>query len=214
MPGKTSKNLNPSKSMDGNFPLEPIIDFLRTQLQNSIAEFPDVPPEEKMAAVLVPLLKKDGEWSLLFTRRADNLVDHRGEVSFPGGAVEKMDHDFVATALRETWEEIGLPPDKITILGSLHAFHTVSGYFLKPVIGVMDWPVDVRNNPGEVARTFCIPIRWLSNQNNWDDRPRKLQNGETVSVIHYHLYEGEILWGITARITHELIKLINKMPEK
>jgi len=198
--------------MSGIFP-ESLTEHLREQLKNSIASFPVVAPNGKMAAVLVPLLKRDGEWSLLFTRRADNLLDHKGEVSFPGGAVERLDHDFIETALREAREEIGISEKKVSILGTLHAFHTISGYFLKPVVGVLSGPLQVINNPSEVARTFCIPLNWLSDQNHWKDKPRTLENGEIVSVIHYDLYEGEKLWGITARITQELLQQIFKMPE-
>lgn len=188
-------------------------DRLKKQFVNSISSFPEVAPNGKMAAVLVPLLKEKDEWNLLFTRRADDLLDHKGEVSFPGGAVDIQDHDFIETALREAWEEIGLPSNKVTVLGTLHAFHTISNYFLKPVVSVLDWPVVLKNNPTEVSRTFCIPLNWLADQNNWQDKTRTLQNGEVISVIHYDLYEGEKLWGITARITQELLQQIYKMPE-
>lgn len=187
--------------------------LLRKRLKNSTSSFPEVAPNGKMAAVLVPLFFSQGEWNLLFTRRSDDLVDHKGEVSFPGGAVEPEDGDFIETALRETREEIGVQSDKIQILGTLHAFHTISNYFLKPVVGVLDWPFRVQNNPTEVARSFCIPLKWLADQNNWQGKPRQLQNGEIISVIYYNLYEGEKLWGITARITQELLEQIFKMPE-
>ena len=190
------------------------LEILKERLANSSITFPEEAPNGKMAAVLVPLLIKDGEWNLLFTRRADQLVDHKGEVSFPGGAVEQADHDFVETALRETHEEIGVMADKIAILGALHAFHTNSNYFLKPVVGVLSWPLDLNHNPSEVARTFCIPLKWLADQNNWENKPWKRQNGDIVSVIQYNLYDGEMLWGISARITQELLQQIYKMPEK
>lgn len=191
----------------------PLIHGLSGRLMTSSAAFPEADLNERMAAVLVPLVSVHGEWKLLFTRRSDDLVDHKGEVSFPGGAVEQSDKDFVATAIRETWEEIGVPGDKIQIIGSMHAFHTVSGYYLKPIIGVLDWPVIFKNNPNEVARVFCIPLGWLTDQNNWHEIPRALQNGDIIPIIHYDLYDGEQVWGITARITRELLQIINEAPE-
>ena len=192
---------------------ELLVKHLQVALAGELPQFPAVKPHARMAAVLVPLLKDQGVWKLLFTRRSDDLVDHKGEVSFPGGAVEPTDRDFVDTALREACEEIGLDASQIEVLGLFHAFYTVSNFYLVPVVGLINWPLQIQNNPTEVARTFCIPIQWLADQNNWHESMRTLQNGETVPVIHYDLYEGEILWGITARITQELLRLISKMPE-
>lgn len=186
---------------------------LKSRLEKFSASYPKAVENEKLAAVLVPLILVKGEWKLLFTRRSDDLVDHKGEVSFPGGAVDRNDKDFIETAIREAHEEIGVPADKIQIIGSMNAFHTISKYYLKPVIGVIDWPVILHNNPDEVARIFCIPLRWLADQNNWQEIPRRLQNGETIPIIHYHLYDGEQVWGITARITRELLQQINETPE-
>jgi len=194
-------------------PNDPLIDRVREVFGGSSFSFPPSEPDGRMAAVLVPLVYHEGEWKLLFTRRSDQLVDHKGEVSFPGGSVEKQDRDFSDTALREAWEEIGLLPKQVQILGGMHAFRTVSNFCLKPVIGLIEMPGKLTNNPSEVVRSFCIPLSWLANMEHWHEVPRQLFNGQTVPVIVYEDYDGEKLWGITARITQEFLKGINQTPE-
>lgn len=190
-----------------------LIEKVQAAFNGSSFIFPSDEFDGKMAAVLVPLVRVDGEWALLFTRRSDELLDHKGEVSFPGGSVESQDQDFAQTALREAWEEVGLPSQKVQILGAMDVFHTISNFCLKPVIGVIQWPMDLTNNPAEVVRTFWIPIHWLVDSKHWKEIPRRLSNGRTETVIIYDDFDGETLWGITARITHEFLKAIKQMPE-
>lgn len=192
---------------------DPLIQTFCEIFKDSSIEFPTAEFEGRMAAVLVPLVNVDGEWNLLFTHRSDELLDHKGEVSFPGGSVEKQDQNFAQTALREAFEEVGLTAGKVQILGALHTFRTISNFCLKPIIGVVQWPVELANNPSEVVRSFYIPIQWLAEKNHWQEIPRKLSNGQTVPVIIYDDYDGEKLWGISARITQEFLKGIKKMPE-
>lgn len=192
---------------------DPFIIKILEAFNGSSFDFPVEEYDGRMAAVLVPLVKVDGEWTLLFTRRSDELVDHKGEVSFPGGSVEQQDQDFKQTALREAWEEVGLSGENVHILGAMHTFRTISNFCLKPVIGAVEWPVELAINSAEVIRAFCIPLQWLVDPKHWQETPRKLSNGLTVPVIIYEDYDGEKLWGITARITQELLRTIKKMPE-
>lgn len=165
------------------------------------------------AAVLLPLLRGDSivssasPWHLLFIRRAEHPHDrHSGEVAFPGGRVDPLDPDPVATALREAEEEIGLAPDQVEVLGQLPAFHTVSGYRVTPVVGLIPWPLALRPDPTEVAEVFTLPLDWLREPRHRHTRlwphPGHPQARE---VIFFQEREGRRLWGVTAWITVDFL---------
>jgi 8-oxo-dGTP pyrophosphatase MutT (NUDIX family) len=121
----------------------------------------------KNAAILIPLVCVDGRWSLLFTRRADSLKNHRGQVSFPGGGKEAQDSTLIDTALREANEEIGLKESGIHIIGLMPDFVTNSDYLVTPVVSWVDWPFPLEISKDEVSRVFTIPIKFLENKNNY-----------------------------------------------
>lgn len=159
----------------------------------------------KCAAVLVPLVWHDDEWHLLFTRRTDRVESHKGQVSFPGGACDEGETTPEQTALREADEEIGIQPTDIKVLGRLANLITISYFRVTPVVGVVKWPTVFRVGEHEVARVFTIPLAWLANESNrWQfDIP-----GRNRSVIAYHPYDGELLWGATARMTVDFLKVL------
>lgn len=160
------------------------------------------------AAVLVPLVKVDNEWNLLFTKRAKDIATHKGEISFPGGSTEKGDKDLVQTAIRETKEEIGIKENEVKILGVLDQIESISNYCVLPVVGIIELCRGLTLNPSEVEKLILIPVNWLLEANNWsfidyvglDEVPRK--------IIQYQEYNGEQVWGLTARITQNLLKLL------
>lgn len=162
----------------------------------------------RRAGVLVPFVFEDDEWHLLFTRRSDTLNSHRGQVSFPGGAMDVSDGSVEQTAIREANEEIGLVREDIDILGCLPEMLTVSDFLVTPVLSIIRWPVRLKISPDEVSRVFTIPLNWLNDKNNWEDRPFTHPSGWHGSVIFYNKYDGELLWGISAKITVELMKLL------
>ena len=159
----------------------------------------------KCAAVLVPLVWHEEEWHLLFTRRTDTVESHKGQVSFPGGACDDGETSPEQTALREANEEIGIQPNDIKILGRLANLLTISYFRVTPVVGVVRWPAVFRVGEHEVARVFTIPLGWLANASNrWQfEIP-----GRKRSVIAYHPYDGELLWGATARMTVDFLKVL------
>lgn len=160
------------------------------------------------AAVLILLVKVDDEWNIVFTRRTNGVRTHQGEVSFPGGSYEQGDKDLTSTALRETFEEIGVEPDCVKILGGLNPTKTISGYCVFPFIGILKSPPVFTMNHEEVERTFLVPVRWLMNDDNIYEKDHIL-NGQIVKkVIHFKDFDGEHLWGLTARMTKELVDLI------
>ena len=159
----------------------------------------------KCAAVLIPLVWYDDEWHLLFTRRTDTVESHKGQVSFPGGACDEVETTPEQTALREADEEIGLNPSDVRVLGRLSNLITITYFRVTPVIGVVKWPTVFRVGAHEVARIFTIPLPWLANPSN---RWQFEMPGRSRSLIAYHPYDGELLWGATARMTVDLLKVL------
>lgn len=162
----------------------------------------------KRAAVLLSLVGVDGEWHILYIRRTESVNEHKGQVAFPGGSMDPDDASFDDTALRETAEEIGVQRRHIRILGHLPDFFTITNYLIRPVVAVMDWPLDLAVSADEVDRVFTIPLRWLADPANYDERPWTRPNGDVIPVIFYHHYDGEMLWGATARMTVDFIDLL------
>lgn len=111
------------------------------------------------SAVLLLLFDHDGAPHTLLTKRAAGLPHHPGQISLPGGRWEPDDADLVATALRETHEEVGIPPGAVRALGMLDDVHVwVSGFVLTPVVGVTDEPLTIDVNPGEIDRAMLVPV--------------------------------------------------------
>ena len=162
------------------------------------------------AAVLLPFFYHEHAWHLLFIRRTYNLKDrHRGQVAYPGVRCNPEDQDSEHTALREAWEETGMVPRDIKILGRLRDLVTITSYCVTPIIGVIPWPVPLVPQPDEVSRIFSIPLLWLANEANRAVRCREIQVlGQEVPVIYFQPYDGETLWGASARITLLLLEAL------
>jgi 8-oxo-dGTP pyrophosphatase MutT (NUDIX family) len=187
----------------------------QTQSPHPTLEFPALPQMlsglPRPSAVLAPLLRADGEWRLLYTRRNSGLPEHSGQVAFPGGRADPQDPTPERTALREAFEEIGLDPADVRVLGRTAEYLTITNYMITPVIGVIPWPYRLRPAAEEVSRVFTIPLSWLADPANHERRLRELPTPfGSATVIYFHPYDGEVLWGATARITLNLLSILEE----
>ncbi len=162
----------------------------------------------RLASVLVPLIRHADGWHLLYTRRADRVEHHKGQVSFPGGASEPGESPE-ETALREANEEVGIRPTDVRLLGRLPQIITISDFLVTPIVGVLPWPYAFRVYTTEVARVFTLPLAWLAAPESY----MQFFRAETGRyVIAYLPNDGELLWGATAHMTLEFLKIIQTTP--
>jgi 8-oxo-dGTP pyrophosphatase MutT (NUDIX family) len=152
--------------------------------------------ELRPAAVLVPVIRHDAGLTILFTQRTDHLYDHAGQISFPGGRAEPNDESPAATALRETFEEIGLSQSRVEVLGSLPEYTTVTGYHVTPVVGLVSPPLVLSLDAFEVAEAFEVPLTFFLDPANHQRNSLQYQ-GRTR---HYYAmpFERRYIWGATA----------------
>ena len=154
------------------------------------------------AATLIPIVLSEGELSVIFTKRASHLKHHAGQISFPGGKMDKTDSTLRATAGREAYEEIGLEDSKFEIIGKLPKHQTVTGFLIQPFIAIVNDISKMSPNFSEVDEIFFVPLNFLMDPANIFLKSRKInrQSGKYY-VIPYGPY---YIWGATARIVKNL----------
>ena len=148
------------------------------------------------AAVLVPLVNRSEGLQLLLTQRSASLPDHPGQISFPGGRVEPDDASDADAALREATEEVGLPADRVVVLGELAPYETVTGYRVTPIVGWIEPPFALTPDPVEVADVFEVPLAFLLEPQNQQRHFRML--GERRRDFWAIPYGERYIWGATA----------------
>lgn len=148
------------------------------------------------AAVLVPIVNRPAGLQLLLTQRSADLADHPGQISFPGGRLDPGDADHASAALRETTEEIGLPPSRVVVLGQLSPYETVTGYRVLPIVGWIEPPFELVPDPLEVADVFEVPLDFLLDKANHQRHHRMLGEirRDYWAIPWLHRY----IWGATA----------------
>ena len=191
------------------------IEEIGRRLQSQPGATYDVPPEmlsgeSREAAVLIPFVRIEQAWHILYIRRAQFDGDrHSSQVAFAGGKRELSDQSLKQTALREAEEEIGLLRDDVAVLGRLNHHHTISEFQVTPYVAAVDWPYELTLDEVEVARAFTIPLKWLADKSNYRMEDRLHQHSKRAwPVVYYEYYDGELLWGATARMTLSLIDVL------
>jgi 8-oxo-dGTP pyrophosphatase MutT (NUDIX family) len=164
-----------------------------------------LPLDEGMtpSAVLVPLFVAEGELWLLVIRRSPELPHHAGQYAFPGGVREGDDEDDVATALRESREEIGIAAASVIVLGRLNDVRTPTGYRITPVVGAIPYPLKFEPQPAEVEAILPVPLAQLANDAASDPQ-EAIAKDSMISSPVYH-YRGHLVSGATARIIADLL---------
>jgi 8-oxo-dGTP pyrophosphatase MutT (NUDIX family) len=158
------------------------------------------------AGVLIPVIDRTEGLSVLLTQRSAELKHHAGQVSFPGGRMEEQDSDVVQAALRETHEEVGIPPQAIAVVGYLPPMPTVTGYAVTAVVGLVGDDVSLQIDRTEVEYAFEVPLEFLIDRRNERALEREYQ-GRTIPTVEFH-YGGERIWGATAHILVELREVL------
>ena len=163
------------------------------------------------AAVLVPLIEHpsvagDRGMTVLLTQRTSHLTAHAGQISFPGGRMEETDADAVATALRETEEEVGLPRDHVSVIGQLDTYVTGTGFEITPIVGLVRAPYPLSIDPFEVAEAFEVPLAYILDKRNHRRVTREFEaRSRTFFVLPY---EGRNIWGATAGMLVNLAEVL------
>ncbi|NMM45199.1 CoA pyrophosphatase [Rhodospirillaceae bacterium KN72] len=158
------------------------------------------------ASVLIPLVQRPEGTTMLLTKRTPHMKDHAGQIAFPGGRRDPEDTDDIATALRETQEEVGIGAGSIRILGSIAPYVTRTGYAVTPFVGAVDPDIAPRPDPFEVDEIFEVPFAFLL------DRANHQRHSHTINGTDRHFYAmpyGEyFIWGATAGMIVNLVDIL------
>jgi 8-oxo-dGTP pyrophosphatase MutT (NUDIX family) len=180
------------------------------QLLSQRLKQPVVDAGRILAAVLVPIYYKQGQYYILLTRRTENVKEHKGQISFPGGAFQEGDGTLLNTALRECTEEIGLKVEDVEILGELDDTASfTSNYVISPFVAFIPWPYHFQVDRGEVDELIEVPILALRDK---EYQETEVLDGEAVTSYSYH-YRGQIIWGATARILKQFLGVFSQVAE-
>ncbi len=168
----------------------------------------------RRAAVLIPVTRADADHDseLVLTVRSQNLKSHAGQISLPGGSWEEQDRDSVATALRESEEEIGLQQHRVEVLGELGKMALPSGFHITPVVGVIEKGLEFIPCPIEVADIFTVPLELVLDTSAY--RSTSLQYNNAPRKTLELMYEDYRIWGATAAILYHLASKVEALQKK
>jgi 8-oxo-dGTP pyrophosphatase MutT (NUDIX family) len=222
-PAITQPQLVPVTSVDDHLPAVPDLALTASAIRARLAAVAAWTPEfagdgglfanrePAGAAVLMPLVQREAGLNLLLTRRTDHLRDHAGQISFPGGRVEPEDDGPVATALRETEEEIGLSRQHIEIIGQLPVYSTVTAFQVTPVVGLVEPEFTLKLDDFEVAEAFEVPLAFLMNPAH--HRHHRFEFAGSERRFLSMPWQGEereyFIWGATAAMLRNLYRLLS-----
>lgn len=159
------------------------------------------------SAVLIPLYVAAGTVHVLFTKRSELVEHHKGQISFPGGAEDETDPDLRFTALRETYEEIGVYPRDVDILGQMDDFITITNFRVRPYVGIIEkWPYEFVYDGHEVAEILEVPFAHLLEERNRRDESRDV-GGRSIMMRTYH-WGDHAIWGATAFMLRHFLEVL------
>ncbi|MXR52410.1 NUDIX domain-containing protein [Halovenus sp. WSH3] len=164
-----------------------------------------VDDQERKAAVIVPVIDRESGPHVLFTKRAEHLSDHPGQMSFPGGGHEPEDESLEVTAKREGNEEIGLDPSEVSIVGRLDDIRTITRYSVRPFVAEVPDRV-YEPHDGEVAEVAILPVAELTDLENYQSERREHPYYGDIR-LHYFYVDGYTVWGATARMLVQFLEL-------
>ncbi len=162
------------------------------------------------SAVLVPLFTREGVPHIVFTRRPSTLRRHAGQFAFPGGARDPSDESPLHAALRESWEELGIPPEQVEVLGMLDESPTVTEFRIQPFVGVVPDDLAWKPNPEEIDLVLEVPLSALLEPGV--PRSQKWRHGSEEHDVYFFDYAGHTVWGATARILVDLFDRAKGLP--
>jgi 8-oxo-dGTP pyrophosphatase MutT (NUDIX family) len=164
-------------------------------------------PDYRNASVLILLVNKNNSPHVVLTLRTDTVSTHKGQVSLPGGGVDETDKDCLFTALRETHEEIGVPPEKIKILGEFDDYISLAGFEVHVYAGITDYPVEYDPSADEIDIILEVPLSIFCNKEYY--KCDIIQHNENEVAVYYYDWQGITIWGMTARILTDFAEIIS-----
>ena len=160
--------------------------------------------DDRLAAILVPLIWRDSDWQILMTKRAAHLSHHAGQISFPGGALDASDKGLIDTALREAHEEISLAPRSVRVMGSLLPVRSPAGFVVQPIVGIIGGDIfnELQPDPAEVDSIFTLPLAHIGQPDNFSLVPRQTNGRDNSYWVVSH--PEHYIWGLSARVLNDL----------
>ena len=186
--------------------MQQLADTIRSILQKRKRK-PILDSKHARAGVLIPLFYKDSEIHVLFGRRSGTVKHHKHQISFPGGLSDASDGSIEATAVRETFEEMGIKQADIDVLGCVDDFHTITDFIVTPVVGIFPYPYDFILSRREVAYRIEVPIAHVMEPSNSRVERRRREDGTEVD-LHFYDYRGDVIWGATARMLKHFLDTV------
>jgi len=188
------------------------IDLIRRRLSTvTPAPREELANKSNAAAVLMPLFARGQDLHVVYIRRSDHVASHRGQVAFPGGRVDPVDATLLDAALREAHEEVGIHPSTVEVIGAFPTMQTTtSGIVVAPFVGVIPSDAPLKPQLSEVAQIFDVPLSALRDPKFRGDYEWKSDGpASRSSKFPAILYQGQIIWGLTLRITLNLLELLD-----
>ena len=162
------------------------------------------------AAVLLTLMRMDGDFHVVLQKRSQQVEHHKGEISFPGGMADPGDETLLHTALREAYEEMGIVPDDVDVIGQLDDTPTITGFMISTYVGVVQAHYPFVPSSIEVAEVLTVPLSHLRDPGAYRDETHL--DGEAFRAMPVYVHDGHVIFGATARILDQFLSVTAELP--